>query len=107
MCVRNLPDRLYPSVWIFRTVSKSTILFNYIQLADVKEKNEELREHLEETKDELYQYRNKDRPQALRHNYLSSSIHSLGGGESLASELERSLGSEIDYPRGYSPMERR
>ena len=73
----------------------------------MKEKNEELREHLEETKDELYQYRNKDRPQALRHNYLSSSIHSLGGGESLASELERSLGSEIDYPRGYSPMERR
>ena len=73
----------------------------------MKEKNEELQEHLEETKEELYHHRNKDRPQAVRHNYLTSSFHSLSGGESLAAELERSLGSEIDYPRGYSPMDRR
>ena len=31
----------------------------------------------------------------------------MSGGESLASELENSMRSEVDYPKGYSPMDRR
>jgi len=71
----------------------------------LKEKNEELISLLQDTQEELRRFRSRDRPNALRHNYMSSMLNSTG--ESLASELENSLRSEVDYPRGYSPMDRR
>ncbi|XP_052237343.1 trafficking kinesin-binding protein 1-like isoform X2 [Dreissena polymorpha] len=81
---------------------------NYLtrEIADLKEKNEELLALLEETQEELRKFRSRERPSVVRNGFMSSSLHN-STGESLASELENSLRSEVDYPKGYSPMERR
>ncbi|XP_052812866.1 trafficking kinesin-binding protein 1-like isoform X2 [Mya arenaria] len=81
---------------------------NYLsrEIGDLKEKNEELLFHLEETQEELRKFRSRERPIAQRYP-LMSPLLGAGGGESLASELENSMRSEVDHPKGYSPMDRR
>ena len=74
------------------------------QIAELKEKNEELQMYLDESQEEIRRLRSRDRPNAQRHQYMSSMSVP---GDSLASELESSLRSEIDYPKGYSPVDRR
>jgi hypothetical protein len=77
----------------------------YLQIADLKEKNEEILALLEETQEELRRFRSKERPSVMRHSFMSPMFNSTG--ESLASELENSMRSEVDYPKGYSSMERK
>ncbi|XP_060553261.1 trafficking kinesin-binding protein 1-like [Ruditapes philippinarum] len=80
---------------------------NYLtrEIADLKEKNEEILALLEETQEELRRFRSKERPSVMRHSFMSPMFNSTG--ESLASELENSMRSEVDYPKGYSSMERK
>lgn len=74
------------------------------QLAEWQDRYDELMELFEEVQDELRTLRRKHKPSASKH-YMSST--SLMRGDSLASELETSMRSEIEYPHGYSPAERR
>ncbi|XP_045179167.2 trafficking kinesin-binding protein 1-like isoform X3 [Mercenaria mercenaria] len=80
---------------------------NYLtrEIGDLKEKNEEILALLEETQEELRRFRSKERPSVMRHSYMSPMFNTTG--ESLASELENSMRSEVDYPKGYSSMERK
>ncbi|CAE1290461.1 TRAK1 [Acanthosepion pharaonis] len=74
------------------------------ELAEWQDRYDELMELFEEVQDELRTLRRKHKPSASKH-YMSST--SLMRGDSLASELETSMRSEIEYPHGYSPAERR
>ncbi|KAJ8319826.1 hypothetical protein KUTeg_001413 [Tegillarca granosa] len=76
------------------------------EIAELKDKYDELCELLEENQEEIRQLRRKHKPQAVKHNYLTSSLLSIPS-DSLASELESSYRSDVEYPPGYSPSERK
>ncbi|XP_061165446.1 trafficking kinesin-binding protein 1-like isoform X1 [Saccostrea echinata] len=76
------------------------------ELASLKDKHDEMCAMYEQAQEEIRELRRKQKPGAVRHNYMSSSMLSLPS-DSLASELESSLRSECDYPPGYSPAERK
>lgn len=76
------------------------------EIADLKDKHDELCMLYEESQEEVRQLRRKQKPGAVRHNYMSSSLISIPS-DSLASELESSLKSDMEYPKGYSPAERK
>ena len=60
----------------------------------------------EESVEEIRELRRQQKPHAVRHNYMSASLTSIPT-DSLASELESSLKGDVDYPKGYSPAERK
>lgn len=76
------------------------------ELAEYKDKHDEVLELLEENQEELRRLRRKQKPNVAKHSYLSTSLLSIPN-DSIASELESSLKSEIDFPMGYSPAERK
>ncbi|XP_021351763.1 trafficking kinesin-binding protein 1-like isoform X3 [Mizuhopecten yessoensis] len=76
------------------------------ELAEYKDKHDEVLELLEENQEELRRLRRQHKPNVAKHSYLSTSLLSIPN-DSIASELESSLKSEIDYPVGYSPAERK
>ncbi|KAK3082835.1 hypothetical protein FSP39_006648 [Pinctada imbricata] len=76
------------------------------EVADLKDKHDELLHLYEEALEEIRELRRRQKPNAVKHNYMSASLMSLPS-DSLASELESSLRGDVDYPRGYSPSERK
>ncbi|XP_071101204.1 trafficking kinesin-binding protein 1-like isoform X2 [Haliotis cracherodii] len=70
-----------------------------------QDKYDELLEVLADAQEELKTLRGKQRPGVSR-QYLSSSLLNVPS-DSLASELELSLRSDLDYPKGFSPSERK
>ncbi|XP_033728097.1 trafficking kinesin-binding protein 1-like isoform X1 [Pecten maximus] len=76
------------------------------ELAEYKDKHDEVLELLEENQEELRKLRRQQKPNVAKHSYLSTSLLSIPN-DSIASELESSLKSEIDFPIGYSPAERK
>ncbi|XP_078323513.1 trafficking kinesin-binding protein 1-like isoform X5 [Crassostrea virginica] len=76
------------------------------ELSALKDKHDELYALYEQAQEEIRDLRRKQKPGAVRHNYMSASLLSIPS-DSLASELESSLRSECDYPPGYSPAERK
>ncbi|XP_060065606.1 trafficking kinesin-binding protein 1-like [Ylistrum balloti] len=76
------------------------------ELSEYKDKHDEVLELLEENQEELRRLRRKQKPNVAKHSYLSTSLLSVPS-DSIASELETSLKSEIDFPLGYSPAERK
>lgn len=76
------------------------------ELAALKDKHDELYALYEQAQEEIRELRRKQKPGAVRHNYMSASLLSIPS-DSLASELESSLRSECDYPPGFSPAERK
>ncbi|KAL5005743.1 hypothetical protein ScPMuIL_016901 [Solemya velum] len=63
------------------------------ELTDVKDKNDELSELLDEASDELRVYRRRGKPQAAKHSFLSASLLHIPS-DSLASELGNSMRSD-------------
>ena len=76
------------------------------EIADLKDKHDELCMLYEDSQEEVRQLRSKQKPGSVRHNYMSSSLLSIPS-DSLASELESSLKGDIEYPKGCSPAERK
>lgn len=76
------------------------------EIRDLKEKNEEILLLLQQAQEELRHLRSKEHPHAVHHINMSTSFLSMPG-DSLASELETTLRSEIDYPKGCSPENRK
>lgn len=76
------------------------------ELSALKDKHDELYALYEQAQEEIRELRRKQKPGAVRHNYMSASLLSIPS-DSLASELESSLRSECDYPPGFSPAERK
>ncbi|XP_076089486.1 trafficking kinesin-binding protein 1-like isoform X2 [Mytilus galloprovincialis] len=86
--------------------SQNTQRFLTREISELKDKHDELVALYEDAQEEVRQVRRKQKPGAVRHNYMSSSLLSLPS-DSLASELETSLKGDMEYPKGYSPTERK